>query len=931
MTRTASERPQRVRRGPSAWARWSQSWLLALRLARRDIRTHRGRSALIMVLVAAPVLLIAGVATGFSTSEVTTEEELPARLGLGQAEIRAVDPGPIEQLPTGELNSTGGTSVPFGDHRAGDPWTAPQLAALTGGRIVPVSRSTLFTTLDGRLSRVATLALPAGDLPDTGLATLTSGRWPSTADEVLVTERGRGRGLPDQGGLTIRRAEEVTERPVRVVGTAAVPDLGYSGRDLVSVHPADTAAPEGPWLLLRDQPVTWAEVKSWNAYGLVTISRAVVQQPPPRSELSPDLAYPDRANAAALVGTAVLLTVGLLLETSLLAGPAFAVSAVRRRRTLAQLAGNGADRGQLVRVVLAEALILGGGAALLGVALGAAGALAVLAVVDRFEPSATFGPVDLPWLALGGLVVAAVASAVAAAVVPARGATQIAIADVLAGRERSRPVRRVAPTVGLFLVLGAAVVLVGTVLLARTSAYLWLNGLAAAVLVIGTLLLVPALLAALGRWAPRLPLTLRLPVRDAARQRGRSASAVAAVVATAATLTILGVANASDDTDNRARYSTDRTVGHGYVFDEPSAPLDATLTEIRDQRPEWVQIPRRSLGRQEFGSTASVSVVIVPPGCRPEVTLGVGEQRDVDERCMRPGSSSLQAVSLDMVGPGTSVRARDALRRGHLLVTESVPLTEGRLRLAVGRVSGQPSNKVERVLTVPAIVVSADELYDAAQLPRPKPRQPGPYAGLDVTPLSGILTDRAAARLDLPTSVGYVELIDPAGPISRSDQAAVNDRILGTLEVERGYESPLTVLLGALLGVAGVLVLVAALVATALAAEEGRADLATLSALGGPTGLRRRLAAHQALIIAGLGCVVGLAAGLLPGAVFALAFTTDFASIDPATGEPVAGNEGVVVVPWLPLLALLVGVPLLAALVAALTVRRAPRLTRRLT
>ena len=51
------------------------------------------------------------------------------------------------------------------------------------------------------------------------------------------------------------------------------------------------------------------------------------------------------------------------------------------------------------------------------------------------------------------------------------------------------------------------------------------------------------------------------------------------------------------------------------------------------------------------------------------------------------------------------------------------------------------------------------------------------------------------------------------------------------------------------------------------------ADLATLAALGGSPGLRRRLAAGQALVVAGLGSLLGFLVGLGPGVAFALAFT----------------------------------------------------------
>ena len=50
-------------------------------------------------------------------------------------------------------------------------------------------------------------------------------------------------------------------------------------------------------------------------------------------------------------------------------------------------------------------------------------------------------------------------------------------------------------------------------------------------------------------------------------------------------------------------------------------------------------------------------------------------------------------------------------------------------------------------------------------------------------------------------------------------------------------------------------------ISVALSAAEGRADLATLAAVGAPPRRRRALAASQALLVAGLGCVLGVGLG----------------------------------------------------------------------
>ena len=83
------------------------------------------------------------------------------------------------------------------------------------------------------------------------------------------------------------------------------------------------------------------------------------------------------------------MAIGLLLETTLLVGPAFAVSAARQRRTLALAASNGATTAQLRRTVLAQALVLGVLAALVGAVVGVLGAWAVirLSLIHISEPT----------------------------------------------------------------------------------------------------------------------------------------------------------------------------------------------------------------------------------------------------------------------------------------------------------------------------------------------------------------------------------------------------------------------------------------------------------------------------------------------------------------------------------------------------------------
>jgi putative ABC transport system permease protein len=892
---------------------------------------------LIVIMVAAPVLLVGTLATWFAITDISVRDSLPVRLGNAQAEITVAAGGglgAVEQLADGRDYSSGEVDAsPFGSHQPGTDWTAEQLGTLTGGRVMEASYPVMFLSTNGRLTRLTGLASSASQLPASGLARLVSGRWPSAPDEIAVTEAGQARGLPTTGSVTVRGATPATERAVRVVGVVWARDAEWRALDLVTGNPAAARAdsPGSAWsyLVFRERPVSWAEVRDWNRYGLVVVGRAVVLDPPPVSQQPAQLAQQTSANSATEIGFVALVTVGLLLETSLLAGPAFAVSAARRRYALAQIAGNGADRSQLRRYVLGEALLLGGGATVLGAGLAVLLGWLASALLTRIDPATSTGPLDIPWLALLALVVAATVSALIAALVPAWGASRVRIADVLAGRERSRPIRRTAPALGLLLAAGSAVLLTIRASTAGSGSVPWLEAVAAATVVIGVLLLVPSLLVGLGHVARRLPLPVRLPIRDAARQRSRSASAVAAVTATVATLTILAVANSSDDRQNRLDYVADRIAGHGYVYsNEAKVAAEATLDEIRRQHPDWRVYRTDQLGAPEYGEGRGRRPVasVVLPGCTPNEAIQFDDGTDQRvTQCARYGSNSssaLGAISESSLTEADLAREIAAtLRSGGMILRDPRAIRGGVVRLALGTAAGQQSGQraVDRVIELPALAVSEDVLRRAQR--RPVPRLPlEQSAGIGEV---GLMTIEGAERRQIATQPVSYEIVDPAGPISRADEDSINRTVLDQMEVERGYESTLQLLLGALIGVAAALVLVAALVSTALSQAEGRADLATLAALGGTLGLRRRLAAGQALLVAGMGTLLGFAAGLLPGVTFALIFTTESYA-----GVPAAG---IVVVPWLPLAAVVVGVPLLAAAVSALAVRRTPQLTRRLT
>ncbi|MEV6445176.1 FtsX-like permease family protein [Amycolatopsis sp. NPDC051716] len=106
-----------------------------------------------------------------------------------------------------------------------------------------------------------------------------------------------------------------------------------------------------------------------------------------------------------------------------------------------------------------------------------------------------------------------------------------------------------------------------------------------------------------------------------------------------------------------------------------------------------------------------------------------------------------------------------------------------------------------------------------------------------------------------------------------------------------------------------------AALATGLGAADGRADLATLAALGASPRMRRALSLSQAGVIAGLGSILGTLAGL--GTAIEVLITLNQAAADAwPVQQPLP-----IILPWLNMAAALVVVPLIAMLGASLLTR----------
>jgi putative ABC transport system permease protein len=172
----------------------------------------------------------------------------------------------------------------------------------------------------------------------------------------------------------------------------------------------------------------------------------------------------------------------------------------------------------------------------------------------------------------------------------------------------------------------------------------------------------------------------------------------------------------------------------------------------------------------------------------------------------------------------------------------------------------------------------------------------------------------------------------PSAREQEQAQAGIDDVSRYTwLGVESGppHQSPIGLL--ALVIAAGAVTLGGTFTVVGLAAAEGRADVSTLAAVGAGPGVRRRLAAAQAAVITLLGAALGLCTGLLAGWALVRLHgpSVDTPVEDLWSGTVVSYRNWPFAVSWLEVLALTVGVPLLAIALAFVTTRSRLPLVRR--
>ena len=389
------------------------------------------------------------------------------------------------------------------------------------------------------------------DEPQLSGLTVVEGRAPSAPEEIVIDLQTAERGGFEVGDtVTVVTQGPRIEAPLvglaryGVSGSLAGATLTLFDRQ----YAQDTFIGEDAWnqvSILADEGVTPEQLRDDLTAELgagYKVATGQELQDEAADQLSTALGF---INTFLLVFAFIALFVGtfIILNT-------FSMLVARRTRELALLRAIGASKRQITWSVVGEALLLGLLGGFLGILLGigvALGLRELLGVIGADLPAGNL--VLAPRTIIFGMTVGVVVTVVAAWF-PARRASQVppvaAMRDEVALPARSLRLRGIA---GFVLTGGGLLALAVAVLNEDLPRRLSVAGLGALALLLGVIVLAPVfsrgLVGAVGAPVARLGSVGTLAVRNAQRDRRRTAATATAILVGLALVTAIGVLGSS--------------------------------------------------------------------------------------------------------------------------------------------------------------------------------------------------------------------------------------------------------------------------------------------------------------------------------------------------------------------------------------------------
>ena len=591
-----------------------------------------------------------------------------------------------------------------------------------------------------------------------------------------------------------------------------------------------------------------------------------------------------------------LATVGMLLIALVSIG-GFTVLAQRRMRSLGMLESMGATDRNVRLVLESNGIIVGLVGALVGFVVG-------LLVWFAYRPTNEqdahhlIGMFALPWNVIVPAMILAVVATFFAASYPARAITRIPVVSALAGRPA--PPRQIHRS----LVPGVVALGIGFLLFSISGAsghhggsgVLWLvPGLVA--LVVGIILISPFFLVLLARVAGRSRIAVRLPLRDLARYRARSGSALSAISLGIMIAVIVCVVATARYTNTFDYVGPNLASNAMNVYTPPTGPYFGPNGQSQPVP------PAPSLSAQEATVHAIVSAVgaqHVVPLIQPAVGLqnpsASGRQWDGPIYVATP--ALLRAYGIN---PSSIPSNVDILSSRAGLDVSGVELTYG--SGSGGKGGGPPGAGANPC--PPGQCLAHPVVHEESQLPT------------GTSAPNTVITESALHRLHLTSqnSLGGWTLLSNSAFTQSQVNSANSLAASGDLSVESKNDAPTSseiVNWATVFGIALALGILA--MSIGLIRSETASDLRTLTATGASSRTRRALTAVTAGGLAFLGAVLGTVA----------AYVGLFGWFN--TNQQEGGVSDIINhVPWNNLFLILIVMPVAAALIGWVLAGREPR------
>jgi putative ABC transport system permease protein len=698
------------------------------------------------------------------------------------------------------------------------------------------------------------------------LLSLVSGSYPAGAGQVALTS-----GVAALYGTHVGGSWRAAGQTWRVTGIVA--DPSKLSDEFALVAPGQVAHPTQVIMLLGP------------AAARLAASGTTLPGVPAATLLTPNEqvgGFP-QATLILVVEVLGLAIIGLVSVAS------FSVMAQRRLRALGMFSAIGATERNLRLVMIANGLVVGLAGAVAGAAAGLAAWFAYAPTLQRDSGHAV-DAANLPWWAFAIGAVFAIATSMLASRRPARTMAAVPVVAALSGRPA--PPKAVHRSV----VPGAIVFAFGLLCLAFAGGQagppgggngpnpggmlVLLGGLVGTIA--GIILLAPL---AIGVLAPgagrRLPVAIRIAVRDLVRYRSRSGAALAAITFGVFLATVICLVG-SERTANPLSPSGPSLSSSQLIVTAGSSPAPGMMNRLTSAQ-------EASLGRRLNSLAASLharSAVALETAARLS-DAGAPSRSNFTGfvYVATPQLLARYGIKASQIAPGTDVLTA----RPGLAGLAGMEMIWGTAGSCSGRCLGIPA--VPGAHGGPPCTLSNDCVANP-------PIQTVSSLPSGTSAPNTVITESAVRKYHLQVQLsGW--LIQAPAPLTAAQIRAARRVVLA-------YQAPLTIASGgtdfgeiADVGTAlAILIALGVLAASVgLIRSETAPDLRTLTATGASTSTRRTITAATAAALGLLGALVGVAFALVAALIWA------HASLSALFGD----------VPATDVLILLLGLPLIAA------------------